>query len=478
MRICSAAPQIAHSGPRHAACLSNLSPMPPPARRLRRGRPARRDRPGAGRGGVARTGAAARGEAAAGAEPPEEEAPEPGRRGLLRRAAAAAGGALWGAAGPARAELGPECEWPLYLALPISGGLATSRRKTIRRELVPGRVWAFDQAIGIFYVSVPIRMTVVAMETGGLFVYAPVAPTEECLGLLRPLIREHGPVRFIVLPSVAVEHKVLAGPFAKRFPSADFYATDRQYAWPLNLPSSFLGLPAWTQPLPASSAQMGGGEPPWAGEFEHAVLRVKPGVGSDYQDAAFLHKPSKTLLVCDALYACTEEPPPILQADADQVRGLLFHARDAADEEVVDTPANRRKGWRRIILYANFFIPGAADADLGPGPIADALRHADYPAGWGGWLPFRWRATERRDFEQFAAGGKPNILPIIQIILARGPEALDAWVATIKGWDFEQVVPAHLDAPLKIGPAEFAATVSLSRRTQGEQGGLTDEPLH
>jgi len=52
-------------------------------------------------------------------------------------------------------------------------------------------------------------MTVVAMETGGLSVYAPVAPTEECLGLLRPLIREHGPVRFIVLPSVAVEHKVL-----------------------------------------------------------------------------------------------------------------------------------------------------------------------------------------------------------------------------------------------------------------------------
>ena len=66
-----------------------------------------------------------------------------------------------------------------------------------------------QSSIGIFYVSVPIRMTVVAMETRGLSVYAPVAPTEECLGLLRPLIREHGPVRFIVLPSVAVEHKVL-----------------------------------------------------------------------------------------------------------------------------------------------------------------------------------------------------------------------------------------------------------------------------
>ena len=384
------------------------------------------------------------------------EARGAGRRGLLRGGAAGAAGALLGVAGPARAGLGPECEWPLYLALPISGGFAKSRRKTIRQELVPNRVWAFDQSIGIFYVSVPIRMTVVAMEAGGLFVYAPVAPTEECLDLLRPLIAEHGPVRHIVLPSVAVEHKVLAGPFARRFPSADFYATDKQYAFPVNLPSSFLGLPPWTQPLPASSR--GAGAVPWAGEFEHEVLRVKPGVGSDYQDAAFYHRPTQTLLICDALYACTEEPPAILQSCPEYVAGLLFHARDRPEEVPADTPENRRKGWRRIILYANYFIPGAAVADLGPGPVVAALRQPGYPSGWGGWLPFQWRGTELRDFEQFAGGGKPNILPIIQIILARGPEALEAWVGAIKGWDFKRVVPAHLDAPLDIGPAEFAAT--------------------
>ena len=69
-------------------------------------------------------------------------------------------------------------------------------------------VWCFDQLIGIYYVHVPIRMTVVRLEAGGLFVYAPVAPTRECLDLLQPLIDEHGPVKYIVLPSVAVEHKV------------------------------------------------------------------------------------------------------------------------------------------------------------------------------------------------------------------------------------------------------------------------------
>ena len=63
-----------------------------------------------------------------------------------------------------------------------------------------------------------------------------------------------------------------------------------------------------------------------------------------------------------------------------------------------------------------------------------------------------------KDFAAFSANGKPSILPIIQIILARGPEALTAWVNTIQQWNFERVIPQHLDAPLKLGPKQFAAT--------------------
>ena len=121
-------------------------------------------------------------------------------------------------------------------------------------EAVPGKVWTFDQLLGVFYVHVPIRMTVIAMEQGGLFVYAPVAPTRECLALLQPLIDQYGPVKYIVLPSVAVEHKVNAGPFARAFPAAEFFAVDQQYSFPIPLPSAFLGLPRWTKPLPRSSA--------------------------------------------------------------------------------------------------------------------------------------------------------------------------------------------------------------------------------
>ena len=56
-------------------------------------------------------------------------------------------------------------------------------------------------------------MTVYRMRSvEGLFVYAPVAPTEECLELLRELEEQHGAVRHIVLPTVAVEHKPLGEP--------------------------------------------------------------------------------------------------------------------------------------------------------------------------------------------------------------------------------------------------------------------------
>ena len=384
------------------------------------------------------------------------------RRSLLSKAAIGAGAGALAATAPkaALAEITKDSEWPLWPALPVA---PYSRRKTIRRELSPG-VWAFDQLIGIYYVHVPIRMTVVKMESGGLFVYAPVAPTKECLALLQPLIDQYGPVKFILLPSVAVEHKVNAGPFARAFPQAEFYVVDQQYSFPIPLPSSFLGLPSWTKPLPRSSSDVN----PFGDDFSHEVLTVKPGPGSYFQDVALFHKPTRTVLLCDALLAVTEEPPPILTCDPEYTRALLFHARDEPLEVVEDTPENRRKGWRRIVLLFNFFIPGATQADIGLAP----LKRLDfkYKFGWGGWFPFTWRPTEGESFARYSANGKPTLLPIIQIILNRGVAdgSLKEWVAKVQRWDFERVVPAHLDAPIAIGPKEFAEPFQFARNGGNE----------
>ena len=47
------------------------------------------------------------------------------------------------------------------------------------------------------------------------------------------------------------------------------------------------------------------------------------------------------------------------------------------------------------------------------------------------------------------------MLPIIQIILSRNVPELERWLDVVCGWNFVRVVPAHLDAPLAIGPEGF-----------------------
>ena len=83
------------------------------------------------------------------------------RRALGTSAAAAAAAA---SAGPASASMAGT-QWPLWPALPIA---PYGRRKTVLSEIVPGRLWTFDQLLGIFYVHVPIRMSVLALDSGGL----------------------------------------------------------------------------------------------------------------------------------------------------------------------------------------------------------------------------------------------------------------------------------------------------------------------
>lgn len=367
---------------------------------------------------------------------------------------------------PVHADITKESEWPLWTALPVA---PYSRRRTLRKVVVADKVWTFEQLIGIYYVHVPIRMTVVALEEygedkqRGLLVYAPVAPTQECLRLLRELEDHYGPVRSIILPSVAVEHKVNAGPFARKFPDSDFYLTDKQYSFPFPLPDAFLGLPLWAKALPSSSTLAS-----LSPELEHQVLTVKPGPGSMFQDVALFHRPSKCLMVCDAVLAVTNEPPAILTEEPEYTRALLFHAREFKGDMVVDTPENRRKGWRRIVLLFNFFFPGGGNANLGPGPVLEALKTPRDPYGWGGWKPVDWKETEVLDFERYSAGGKPAVLPIIQIILARGPQQVNEWVDIVTKWDFDTVIPAHLDAPLKIKPAEFGKAFEFAKTGRNE----------
>ena len=112
------------------------------------------------------------------------------------------------------------------------------------RELIPNQIWSFEQLQGIYYVAVPIRLTVVKVP-GGLMLVNPLPPTEELRLELAALEARHGPVITIVLPTASgLEHKLPLPATARAFPKAAIWICPGQWTYPISLPSALLGIPA------------------------------------------------------------------------------------------------------------------------------------------------------------------------------------------------------------------------------------------
>jgi hypothetical protein len=136
------------------------------------------------------------------------------------------------------------------------------------------------------------------LSSGGLFVNNPVAPTQECIELVRELESKFGPVKFIVLSSLALEHKGTVGAFAANFAASTVYVQPGQYSFPINLPINlFFPFGKTIREIPVDSS-----EAPWYGDIDHSILGPlrPPGIGG-FAETAFFHRASKTLLVTDAI---------------------------------------------------------------------------------------------------------------------------------------------------------------------------------
>lgn len=86
-------------------------------------------------------------------------------------------------------------------------------------------------------------------------------------------------------------------------------------------------------------------------------MRNVSGIGP-YVEAAFYHKPSRTLLVTDAVIFVPRQPPECISKEsllASAKNGLavklLSKGREVPDDPVIDDKRNRQKGW----LFSFFF---------------------------------------------------------------------------------------------------------------------------
>jgi hypothetical protein len=348
--------------------------------------------------------------------------------------------------------------WPWWPLLPL---YPYGRRRTLVRELLPERLWAFEQLQGVWYVAVPIRMSVLRLEEG-LLLYAPVAPTAEVLEGLRELEGRYGPVRSIVLPTASgLEHKLPVPAMARAFPAATVWVTARQWSYPLNLPPAWLGFPPGRTRVLLEDGVPHPDQLCW-----EALGPLDLGLGS-FLEVACLDRASGALLVTDALVAIPPEPPPVFALDPTP---LLFHARERGCEPLLDDPERRRRGWQRLVLFANYLRPAPLDVP----PLAEVLRDAFAPGcrdprSHFGLYPFRWRQDWQREAEALmAAEPRPQVAAVLErLVFPRQRPALLAWLRQLAGLEgVRWLVPAHYAAPVPIdGGGIGALAEALERRS-------------
>ena len=339
--------------------------------------------------------------------------------------------------------------WPWWPLLPL---YPYGRRRTFVRTLVPDQLWGFEQLQGVWYVAVPIRMSVLRVEQG-LLLYAPVAATAEVIQQLRDLEQRWGPVHTIVLPTASgLEHKLPVPAMARAFPAATVWVAPGQWSFPLQLPSPWLGFPSGRTRVLFEDGV------PFPQQLDWRALGpIDLGLGS-FTEVACFDRASGSLLLTDALVAIPRQAPALFDLDPTP---LLFHGRERGDEPLSDDPAIRQRGWQRLTLFANFLRP----APLQVPPLASVLVRAFAPGCRGprshfGVYPFAWQPGWEEAFEQLVGPGPARLqvaAVLERLVFPRNRPALLEWLrqlAALPG--LRWVVPAHYDAPVACNGEQLA----------------------
>ena len=325
-------------------------------------------------------------------------------------------------------------------------------RVTVPTELVKDRVYSFEQEQTLAGITANSRCVVFRMRDNHLLVYNPIAPTAEFLAQLDGL--KHDGVSHILLGATQYEHKIFTPPFARQFPKAKVWAVPDQWSFPLDLPAPLLGI---------NTVGTGGGEltdsargsdaytnaPDLTSEFEIKLLRPSSRLGFGYaaNEAALLHKDTKTLALTDALVNVQRTPAPVysqssLFAIGDNARdssslgnlilkaagGVNWRGSGRAEIEQLFTQSDTRgagssadqlqRGWERDVLLSLYF---------GPSPRSIVDPHASFEA-----LADKWITA-----------------PVTDTLIYRSdrirPE-ITRWVEDVASWDFKLIAPAHFAA--------------------------------
>ncbi|KGG12300.1 MULTISPECIES: DUF4336 domain-containing protein [Prochlorococcus] len=351
--------------------------------------------------------------------------------------------------------------WPLFPLYPY--GL----RKTFFKEIVPNKIWSFEQLQGLYYVAVPVRLTVIKTAEG-LMLINPLPPTDELIHGIHALEDKHGPVVSIVLPTASgLEHKISMPALSRSFPKAILWVCPGQWTFPINLPLSWIGLPkARTRTLFIDGL-------PHSESCDWISLGpLDIGLGR-FQEVACFHKSSGSLVVTDALVGIDASPPELFDYDPTP---LLFHARESGEEPLVDDPSLRRKGWARLVLFASFLKP----EKLSIPPISVVIKNAFKPGlrtlrTHYGIYPFLWDKDWENSTKELLGQTKPllQVAPVLErLVFPRAKSEFLKWLdKLIKLKGMRTLISSHYSAPIAFNTydcRQLIRKISLSNWSNGE----------
>jgi hypothetical protein len=323
-----------------------------------------------------------------------------------------------------------------------------ANRATYRYEL--GRdSWALEQLLTFANVTATIRTNVIRLQDGGLWIHSPQWPTGEFCHLLDEL----GPVRHVVLPCNAFEHKAPVAAFCKRYPDASVWISPGQYG-PLG--KCGLDMSDCNMGYRVDGVLTAGQSPPWLDEVDYSTFYVSlPGNAGPVSEVAFFHRSSKTLVATDAVAFIPDGPAP-------NIFTTYF------DDAVVAEPTF----WPRTVLQS-VFLP-LRTASRSAMKTADANTN-DVPGG----------SPETLDLDLYYPGFDAIRNRLIRAPILRGftdaraPAETRAWIDTITntaGWKYDRIVTCHFASPIAATPAMVRNTFSFLEEDGTSNKNFRSEP--
>jgi len=325
-------------------------------------------------------------------------------------------------------------------------------RKTIKRSMsvygssssntTETTIWALEQNLELGPLQTPLRCTVIRLNDGTLWVHAPLAPTREFFDLVESC--GNGVVAHVVAPTYALEHKVFVKDAMQQWPNAQLWTSPQQFTFPFTVSDEYIFGKHVSGVLTTSFNSQTIPLPPWIDEIEYNTLEAGTfnigGTPTTLCETAFFHKASKSLIVTDAVARIPKFVPPL--NDPQQL--LLISKRSTADPMPENSPQARLDGWEKTALLVSYFFPEHEEFD------PNKLGVVTWTDGW------------HDNFNKLA--GRLIVPPVLRtLVYAENPAQIQMWVEQIVQWKFEQIIPAHFEAPIEATPNEFAEAFRFLR---------------